>query len=151
MHLYFSAFISAVIHHYLLLLDFIWQALINDSIVVKGRWQADFVTLSGFLDAIWLLPSSRTSCVLDKIQSTCLTKWTLTQVSLKNFCHRFLLFLTNGVTTPSLPWVTKMLLSLTKLVCQRTLRGLFVFRCFPWHYFLLPDVDWFSCGFLFMN
>ena len=26
-HIYFSAFISAVIHHYLMLLDFIWQEL----------------------------------------------------------------------------------------------------------------------------
>ena len=36
-HLYFSAFISALTNHYLMLLDFILQELIIDSIVVKDR------------------------------------------------------------------------------------------------------------------
>ena len=126
-HLHFSAFISAVIHHYLMLLAFIWQELIIDSVIVKDCWQTDFITLSVILDTTWLLPSFPTSCILDKIKSTCLIKWTLIQVSLENFVTDFSFFLTTWVITPSLPWVTKMLLSLMKLVCQWPVRRLFVF------------------------
>ena len=111
-HLHFSAFISAVIHHYLMLLAFIWQELIIDSVIVKDCWQTDFITVSVILDTTWLLPSFPTSCILDKIKSTCLIKWTLIQVSLDNFVTDFSFFLTTWVITPSLPWVTKMLLSL---------------------------------------
>ena len=63
-HLYFSAFIS------IKLLFNIARLHITRTYHLQHRCQgplADFITLSGILDTIWLLPCSSTSCVLDKI------------------------------------------------------------------------------------
>ena len=145
-HLYFSAFISPVIRHYLMLLDFIWQELIIDSIIVKECWQTDFTTLSSILDTIWLLPSSPTSCSTWQSIKYLFNKTNTNSSILEEVLLRIsAFFLRNWVITPFLPYVTKTRLSVMKLVCQRPVRRLFIFR----HVFM----TWFSftrCGLIFL-